>query len=390
MFLWIFMDTIWIYSYSAVSLFMDNYGYAMDISKNMTTKLNFSSEVYQRLSQQLSVLDTFRGIWKARENQQGQYLKELRKIATIESTGSSTRIEGAKLTDQEVEKLLASVKIRKFESRDQQEVVGYYDALELILGNYTDIEISERYIHQLHGILLKHSDKDQAHRGKYKTSSNKVVANYPDGSQRVLFNPTPPHLTQPEMQQLLAWLEERIEKLDMHPLVIIAGFVYEFLSIHPFRDGNGRMSRLLTTLLMMKQDYGFIQYVSFENVIEARKEEYYRVLMAGQKDRQKYKESIDAWVLFFVQSLIILTEKLNVKYDIYRKLKTPLNKRQQQVLKFIEDSEPAQISDIEKALKEYSRNTLKKDLNYLVQERLILKTGDRKGTRYYIQGKNVD
>jgi Fic family protein len=362
----------------------------MDISKNMATKLNFNSEVYQRLSQQLSVVDTFRGNWKARENQQGQYLKELRKIATIESTGSSTRIEGAKLTDQEVEKLLASVKIRKFESRDQQEVVGYYDALEVILGNYADIEISERYIHQLHGILLKHSEKDQVHRGKYKTSSNKVVANYPDGSQRVLFDPTPPHLTQPEMQQLLAWLEERIEKLDMHPLVIIAGFVYEFLSIHPFKDGNGRLSRLLTTLLMMKQDYRFIQYVSFENVIEARKEEYYRVLMAGQKDRHKDTESIDAWVLFFIQSLITLTDKLNVKYDIYSKLKTPLNKRQQQVLKFIEDSEPAQIGDIEKALKEYSRNTLKKDLYYLVKERLILKTGDRKGTRYYIQGKNVD
>ena len=175
---------------------MDNYGYVMDRSKNMTAKLNFNSEVYQRLSQQLSVLDTFRGNWKARENQQGQYLKELRKIATVESTGSSTRIEGAKLTDQEVGKLLASVKISKFESRDQQEVVGYYDALEVILGNYADIEISERYIHQLHGILLKHSEKDQAHRGKYKTSSNKVVASYPDGSTRILFDPSPPHLTQ--------------------------------------------------------------------------------------------------------------------------------------------------------------------------------------------------
>jgi Fic family protein len=366
---------------------MGIYGYNLDIAKNMTTKLNFNSEVNHRLSQQLSILDTFRGTWKARENQQGHYLKDLRKIATVESTGSSTRIEGAKLTDLEVEKLLASVKIRKLESRDQQEIVGYYDALEAILGNYADIEISERYIHQLHGILLKHSEQDQAHRGKYKTSSNKVVANYPDGSQRVLFDPTPPHLTRPEMQQLLAWLEERMEKLDMHPLVITAGFVYEFLYIHPYKDGNGRLSRLLTTLLMMKQDYRFIQYVSFENVIEARKEEYYRVLMAGQKDRHKDTESIDAWVLFFIQCLITLTEKLNVKYDIFSKLKTPLNKRQQQVLKFIKESEPAQIGDIEKALKEFSRNTLKKDLKYLVQESLIFKTGDRKGTRYYFRGK---
>jgi len=366
---------------------MDKYGYDMDISKNMTTKLSFSSEVYQQLSQQLSVLDTFRGSWKARESQEGQYLKELRKIATIESTGSSTRIEGARLTDQEVEKLLSAVKITKFESRDQQEVVGYWDALEVILENFTDIEISERYIHQLHGILLKHSEKDQAHRGKYKTSSNKVVANYPDGTQRVLFDPTEPHLVQSEMQQLLEWLKERMEKRDMHPLVISAGFVYEFLSIHPYKDGNGRLSRLLTTLLLMKQDYQFIQYMSFENVIETRKDEYYRVLMAGQKDRYKTSERIDSWVLFFMQCLIILTEKLEVKYDTYSKLKTALNRRQQQVLEFIEGNEPAQVGEIEKALKKYSRNTLKKDLIYLVREGLILKTGDRKGTRYHILRK---
>lgn len=379
------MDTIWIYPNSKVFLFMDNYGYVMDISKNMTTKLNFSSEVYQQLSLQLSMLDTFRGSWKARESQHGQYLKELCKIATIESTGSSTRIEGARLTDQEVEKLMASVKITKFESRGQQEVAGYYDALRVILDNYADLEISERYIHQLHGILLKHSEKDQAHRGKYKSSSNKVVANYPDGTQRVLFDPTPPHLVQPEMQQLIEWLDERMESMDMHPLVITAGFVYEFLSIHPYKDGNGRLSRLLTTLLLMKQDYQFIKYFSFENVIEARKEEYYRMLMEGQKDRYKDSERINAWVLFFMKCLVTLTQKLEVKYETYSKLKTALNRRQQDVLDFIQKNEPAQIGDIEKALVDYSRNTLKKDLNYLVQEGLLLKTGDRRGTRYHIR-----
>ncbi len=358
----------------------------MDISQNMQTKLSFSSEAYQQLSQQLSVLDTFKGSWKVKESQQGQYLKQLRKIATIESAGSSTRIEGAKLTDQDVEKLLTSLKITHFDSRDEQEVAGYYDALEVILENYTDIEISERYMHQLHGILLKHSDKDQMHRGNYKQSSNKVVANYPDGTQRVLFDPTPPHLTPVEMPQLIGWLNERIEKKDMHPLVFIAGFVYEFLSIHPYKDGNGRLSRLLTTLLMMKQGYEFIQYVSFENVIEASKDEYYRVLMDGQQNRYKDNEKISAWVLYFMQSLIILTKRLDAKYETYSKLKIALNKRQQQVLDFVRENEPAQVGDIEKALKE-SRNTLKKDLAYLVREKLLLKTGDRKGTRYHILKK---
>ena len=135
----------------------------------------------------------------------------------------------------------------------------------------------------------------------------------------------------------------------------------------------------------MKQDYQFIQYVSFENVIEARKEEYYRVLMEGQKDRYKDSERINAWALFFTQSLVNLTQKLEVKYDTYSKLKTALNKRQKQVLDFIKKNEPSQIGDIEKALEEYSRNTLKKDLNYLVQEGLLLKTGDRRGTKYHIR-----
>ena len=359
----------------------------MDISKNMQTKLSFSSEVYHELSQQLSIIDTYKGSWKVKESQQGQYLMELRKIATIESTGSSTRIEGASLTDEKVEKLLLSVRITHFESRDEEEVLGYYDALEVILNNYADIEISERYIHQLHGILLKHSDKDQPNKGNYKQSSNKVVANYPDGTQRTLFDPTAPHLTPMEMQQLIGWLNERIAKKDMHPLVCIAGFVYEFLSIHPYKDGNGRLSRLLTTLLMMKQGYEFIQYVSFENVIESSKEEYYRVLMDGQQDRYKDNERISAWVLYFMQCLITLTQRLDAKYETYSKLKTALNKRQQQVMDFIRDNEPVQVGDIEKALIEYSRNTLKKDLIYLVKERLLLKTGDRKGTRYHILRK---
>lgn len=359
----------------------------MDISKNMKTKLSFSSNVYQNLSQQLSILDTFKGSWQVRENQEGRYLKELRKIATIESIGASTRIEGSKFTDQEVEKLLASVNITKFESRDQQEVIGYYDTLQVILDNYREIGITERYIHQLHGILLRHSEKDQSHRGKYKTTSNQVVANYPDGTRRVLFDPTPPYLAPIEMQQLIKWTRQRMEKRDMHPLVITAGFVYEFLSIHPYKDGNGRLSRLLTTLLMMKQDYLFVQYVSFENIIEGQKEEYYRVLMEGQKNRYKNSERIDAWVLFFMECLINLTKRLEAKYDIYSKLKIAINKRQQKILEFISKNEPAQVGDIEKALKEYSRNTLKKDLVYLVREGLLLKTGDRRGTRYHILKK---
>ena len=364
-------------------MFTFGIGYKMDMSNNMNLKLDFSSSVYQQISQQLSIIDTFKGNWKAIEIHQSKYLKELRKIATIESIGSSTRIEGGTLTDEEVEKLLKSVKIVKMQSRDEQEVVGYYEALEIILNNYSDIKLEERYIHQMHGILLKYSDKDQMHKGKYKALSNQVVANYPDGTQRTIFRTTEPYLTPGEMQGLIAWTNQRMEKKDLHPLMITAAFAYEFLSIHPYQDGNGRLSRLLTTLLMMKQDYNFIQFVSFENVIETRKEEYYRALMEGQKNRNKENERIDSWLLFFLECLIVLTQRLKAKYEIYSKLKTSINERQQAVLGYINERKNAQVGEIESQLKIYSRNTLKKDLVYLVKEGLLLKTGEGRGVRYH-------
>lgn len=349
----------------------------------MKQKLEFTGDVYQQIMKQLSFIDRFKGNWETIELKHSKHLKELKKIATIESIGSSTRIEGATLTDAEVEKLLKSVKITKLTTREQQEVVGYYDTLQIILDNYKDIELSERYIHQLHGILLKHSGKDQSHKGKYKKLSNQVVANYPDGSQRIIFKTTEPALTAKEIEELLLWTNERFEKEDMHPVLIVAAFIYEFLSIHPYQDGNGRLSRLLTTLLLMQQGYEFTQYVSFEHIIEEKKDDYYRALMEGQKNRYKKTEKIDKWVLFFMDCLMTLITRLEAKYDQYSKLKKDINERQQEILSLIKKKKKVQMSEIEEAFKNHSRNTLKKDLTYLTNEGLIFKTGTLKGTRYH-------
>lgn len=359
----------------------------MDISNKITAKIEFSGSVYGKLMQQLSIIDSFKGNWKAIELVQSKHLKELKKIATIESIGSSTRIEGATLTDAEVEKLLKSVKITKLKTRDEEEVVGYYEVLQIILDNYQEIALSENYLHQLHALLLKHSSKDQRHKGRYKNLSNQVVANYPDGTQRTIFRTTEPHLTQSEMQGIIEWASERFAKKDMHPLITISVFVYEFLSIHPYQDGNGRLSRLLTTLLMMQQDYQFIQYVSFENVIETRKDEYYRALMECQKKRNTEDEKIDTWILFFLDSMITLTQRLEAKYQTYSKLSKELNDRQQHLLALIKDKKAIAIKEVENALPNYSRNTLKKDLAYLTNEGFILKTGDGRGVRYHYNEK---
>ncbi len=349
----------------------------------MNQKLEFTGSVFQQIMKKLSVVDSFKGSWSSIELKQSTHLKELRKIATIESIGSSTRIEGATLTDEEVKKLLKSVKVTKLESREQQEVVGYYEALKLILDNYKEIELSERYIHQLHGVLLKHSKKDQKHKGKYKSLSNQVVANYPDGSKQIIFRTTEPAMTSKEMENLLIWVNERFEETDMHPVIITGAFVYEFLSIHPYQDGNGRLSRLLTTMILMKLGYNFIQYISFEHIIEDRKDEYYRALMAGQKNRYQDEEKIDQWMLFFLDCLVILIKRLEAKYEVYSKLSIALNERQQSVIAFVKKQQVVRMGELEKVFKNYSRNTLKKDMSYLVKEGLLIKVGERKGTRYH-------
>lgn len=356
----------------------------MDISK----KIAFQPAIYQEIIQKLSIVDSFKGSWGLIENKEKRYLKELRDIATIQSIGSSTRIEGATLTDDEVKKLLKSVKINKLDKREEQEVVGYYEALELILEHYTDIDLSERYLHQLHSILLKYSGKDQRHKGQYKSLSNQVVANYPDGEQKVIFRTTEPHLTTNEMQDLIDWTNIQLEEKKLHPTLITAIFVYEFLSIHPYQDGNGRLSRLLTTLLLLKQDYNFVEYVSFEHEIENRKDMYYRVLMGTQKHRGTDDEILYKWVVFFLDCLINLTDKLKVKYNTYNNLKINTNDRQKEVLAYLAQHKTIQMKDLEKGLSQYSRNTLKKDLQYLVKEGLILTTGSGRGVKYHAKEEN--
>ncbi len=364
------------------------YGYIADTIRiyPMEKKLQFGFKEMQQVLKQIGFIDSFKGQWTAIEQKENRYLKELRHMATIESIGSSTRIEGATLTDGEVEKLLKSVKISKFKSRDEQEVVGYYEALDVILDNYDNIKLSESYIKQLHGILLKHSSKDTRHKGHYKNLSNQVVANYPGGKQVTIFKTTEPHLTGKEMEELVEWTNSAFKKGELHPLIIIATFVYEFLSIHPFQDGNGRLSRLITTLLLMQHGYHFVQYVSFEGLIEERKKDYYKALMTGQKNRYKATEKIDHWALFFFNCMASLIQKLEHKYQAYSKTGAYLNERQKTILDFIKKKAPVKLSDIVEATG-INRSTLKKDLNYLVSENSITRMGQGKSTVYVVKVK---
>lgn len=348
-------------------------------------KLNFGFKTNQQILKLIGFIDSFKGRWNIVEQKENVYLKELRKIATIESIGSSTRIEGAQLSNEEIKELLENMEISKLKTRDQQEVVGYYDVLEIIYESYSDITISKNYIQQLHQRLLKYSTKDERHRGIYKNLSNKVVANYPDGTQKVIFNTTEPHLVESEMTDLIDWTNEQLNRDEIHPLVIISLFIYEFLSIHPFQDGNGRLSRLLTNLLLLKADYHFVQYVSFENLIEQKKKTYYEALMDGQKDRYTDSERINNWVIFFLTCLETLIQRLEQKYDVFKSKGGYLNDRQKKIKDFINQEQPIKLNDLSKAFKDISVHTLKKDLQYLKAEQIIDSIGKNKGTIYIIK-----
>jgi Fic family protein len=348
-------------------------------------KLNFDFLTNQRVMQLLAAIDEDRGKWNVVEKRENRYLKELRKIATIESIGSSTRIEGATMTDEEIKQLLKDVKITKFKTRDEQEVIGYYEVLELVFDNFSEIRLSESYIKQLHQLLLKHSNKDERHRGGYKHLPNKVVSTYPTGEQKTIFDTTEPALVEGEMFELIEWTNLQWKEKTIHPLIVLAVFVYEFLSIHPFQDGNGRLSRLLTTLFLLQQGYEFMKYISFENHIEKNKKMYYDALMTAQRKRITQEDIIDKWLLFFLESLKTLTEKLDKKYDVFKQKGGYLNERQKMLKKFIDAQRTVKVADLSIAFPNISPNTLKKDLQYLRDEQIVSTVGQGKGTVYVIK-----
>jgi len=259
----------------------------------------FMLEIDWKLIRLISQIDRFDASWSTIEKKEGRSLKQLKSIATVHSVGASTRIEGSKMSDEEVEVLLNDIDITKITDRDTQEVVGYFDSLYLISDSYEHISISESSIKNLHNILLKHSEKDEWHKGDYKQHSNVVKAKLPDGTHQIIFQTTEAgYPTQDAMRNLIEWYSSDTET---HPLVKCAVFAYEFVSIHPFQDGNGRLSRLLSTLLLLQSGYSWIQYVSFEHEIENRKTEYYRVLRSCQAHRPN--EHVSEWVIFFFDAL---------------------------------------------------------------------------------------
>lgn len=324
----------------------------------------------------ISEIDRFDASWTSIERVERQNLKQLKSIATVRSVGASTRIEGSKLTDEEVDVLLKNIDITKLEDRDSQEVVGYFESMDIISDTFDDIRVSVGDIKNLHNILMKHSTKDSWHKGDYKQHSNAVEARYPDGRSQIIFQTTEPGFaTEDAMNKLIAWYHK--EK-SIHPLVKCAVFTYEFLSIHPFQDGNGRLSRLLSSLLLLKNSYKWIQYVSFEHEIESRKAEYYKVLRSCQAQRPD--ENISDWVNFFFDALKNIQIQLMQKLQLHH-TDEQLLPREKLIINFIQNHPGCKSGAIAKGLN-ISRTIVIRVISVLIEKNKIEKLGTGSATQY--------
>lgn len=340
---------------------------------------NFKLNIDWTLINLISEIDRFDANWTAVERKEGQSLKELKSIATVRSVGASNRIEGNKMSDEEVDVLLQKIDITKLNDRDSQEVVGYFEVLDLISESYENTSLSENHIKSLHNVLMKYSDKDQWHKGNYKQQSNAVEASFPDGTRQIIFQTTEAGFaTEEAMRQLLNWYNSETE---VHPLIKIASFVYDFLSVHPFQDGNGRLSRLISTFLLLKNGYKWIQYVSFEHEIENRKNEYYQVLRSCQAERPN--EDVTVWIQFFLSCLSNIQSQLMTKLN-KSGLETKLSPKEKLIFMIIQNRPNIQSGEIAEKLA-IPAPTVKRILSELLNKGLIEKQGSGRNVSYTVK-----
>jgi len=335
------------------------------------------AEIWLKVTQ----IDELKGQWIAGARLSPQVLGRLKRSVLITSTGASTRIEGVRLSDEDVEKLMRGIDIQKFTDRDKQEVKGCYELLENIFDSWKSLKFSESAIKHFHKELLKHAAKDETHRGDYKKVENKVhmlnAAGEPVG---VLFDTAPAYLTPKETQELVEWTQEALAEKKYHPLLIVGNFLVEFLQIHPFQDGNGRLSRVLTNLLLLKEGYLYMPYISHEKLVEDNKPEYYLALRQSQKTFKTEKETIVPWLDFFF-TIFLKQSQMAVELLSKENIEKIFSKKQLSVWWYLQEVDEAAPGEIAKKAK-VARPTVSQALDKLLRLKKVERIGLGRSTRY--------
>jgi len=335
----------------------------------------------QSVWQLINQIDELKGRWIGGAKLNPQALGRLKKSTLVTSTGASTRIEGAKLSDEDVEKVMKGLSIQKFADRDKQEVKGYFELLNNIFESWKHIPFSESTIKHFHKEMLKYVEKDKRHRGKYKKTENKVHMIDESGkSIGILFDTTPAYLTPKEMLELTEQTQMALAEREIHPLLVIGNFLVEFLNIHPFEDGNGRISRILTNLLLLKNDYLYVPYISHEKLIEDNKADYYVALRKSQKTIKTENENIVLWLEFF---LSVLLEQARQAIDLLSEenIELLLSPKQLAVWQYMESISEATPGEISKNTG-VARPTVSQALSVLLRLKKVRRIGQGRTTRY--------
>lgn len=348
------------------------------ISDNFSKRIeNTPANIVSKIAQ----IDELKGQWISGARLSPQALGRLKRSVLITSTGASTRIEGARLTDADIEKLIRGINIKKFASRDKQEVKGYYELLENVFNSWKDLRFNESLIKYFYKEVLKYVKKDKNHRGKYKTRENKVhMIDKTGQSIGILFDTTSAYLTPSKMRDLVEWTKRSLKERKYHPLLVIGNFLIEFLKIHPFLDGNGRLSRILTNLFLLDAGYLYMPYISHEKLIEDNKPDYYIALRTSQKTLGSKQEDITTWLDFFLK-VTLKQSQMAVKLLSKENIEKILSEKQLKVWQYIERVKETSTGDIVNNTN-ILRPTVKQALEVLLKLKRIERIGLGRSSRY--------
>ncbi len=338
---------------------------------------NITHEILAEIAQ----IEELKGRWIAGSNLSPQTLGRLKRSVLVTSSGASTRIEGAKMSDEDIEKMLRGISVQKFSNRDKQEVKGYYELLQNVFDTWEDLHFNESLIKHFHKELLKYVEKDELHRGDYKHTENKVeMIDEAGNSVGILFDTTPAYLTPIKMKELTDWTIQTLEERKYHPLFVIGNFIVEFLNIHPFQDGNGRLSRILTNMLLLQQGYLYMPYVSHEKLIEDNKPEYYLALRQSQKTFNAKNPDITAWLTFFL-SIITMQSQMAIGLLTAENIEALLSPKQLSVWEYLQTVNEASPNEIAQKA-HVARPTVNQVLTKLIEMKKIERIGEGSAIRY--------
>ncbi|MBY4946438.1 Fic family protein [Cupriavidus respiraculi] len=323
----------------------------------------------------LRALGEYRGKQRLYAAQSPEVLKDLRQIAAIESTESSNRLEGVVVAPTRLKSLVARNAAPK--SRSEQEIAGYRDALALIHESAADMQFSASVVQQLHTVLYRYMPQAG---GRWKATNNDIVERHPDGSSRLRFRPLAAHLTPMAMDDLGQHFANALDRDLADPLVLVPLAMLDFLCIHPFPDGNGRMSRLLTLLLLYRFDYQVGRYISLERIFEETKESYYETLEASSRGWHEAGHDVSPWLDYFWGALLRAYREFEERVGTVEhgrgskgdRIRAEVRKR----------SKPFSITEIEEACPGVSRDMVRLVLRAMKAEGLIAPSGKGRGAKW--------